>query len=272
MAYTVYDEDTLGNKPPVLVLHGLFGSRNNWNSLSRSLNRQTKRKIIAADFRNHGDSPHTQKMTFQNLAWDIQHLLDKLNIKESILLGHSMGGAAVMFTALTYPYLLEKLVVVDMSPVKTRSGPLEISGIMSAMNSVDFRGLQTLSQARQHADKVLSETIRSSTLRQFLITNVKEESPGSFKWKVNVPSLMEHFGPEIVGFPALLARLGGKTFTKPTLFISGGRSDYMTKEDHPGTRKLFPGAEFVYIEDAAHWLHVEKPVEFLKIASDFINS
>ncbi|XP_063984991.1 sn-1-specific diacylglycerol lipase ABHD11-like isoform X1 [Diachasmimorpha longicaudata] len=275
LAYTTYDQETSQDKsakPPVVVMHGLFGSRNNWNSLSKALNQQTSRRIIAIDARNHGESPHTSEMTYQDMAWDIQHLLEKLNIKETILMGHSMGGAAVMLTALTYPYLVDKLVVVDMSPVKTSPSLQEMSVIMAAMSSIDFKGLQSLSQARQHTDKFLSTTIHSPTLRQFLITNVMEDPPGNFRWRVNLPVLVENFSTHIAQFPTIVPRLGGKTFTKPTLFIAGGKSDYIKREDHPGIKKLFPNAEFVYIEDAAHWLHAEKPAEFLKISSDFINS
>uniref|UniRef100_A0A6V7JTC0 sn-1-specific diacylglycerol lipase ABHD11 n=1 Tax=Bracon brevicornis TaxID=1563983 RepID=A0A6V7JTC0_9HYME len=254
-------------------MHGLFGSKNNWNSLSKAINQHTTRKIITIDARNHGESPHHPDMTYQAMAGDIKNLLNNsLMINEAVLMGHSMGGAAVMLTSLKYPEIVEKLIVVDMTPIRTSPSLQEMSGIMEAMKSVNFQDLETLSQARKKADIDLAKTIKSSTLRQFLITNVIESSPKNFQWRVNLPIIMNNFNGNIARFYNLIPTLDGKTFDKPTLFIAGGKSDYIRPKDHNDIRKLFTNAEFVYIPDAAHWLHAEKPAEFLKISTDFINN
>ncbi|KAF7406497.1 hypothetical protein HZH68_005866 [Vespula germanica] len=252
---------------PIVIMHGLFGSKNNWNSLSKAIHQNSQRKVIAVDARNHGDSPHSSKMSYKHMAQDIVQLLSDLEIKKAIVIGHSMGGSAMMYLALHYPHLIEKLVVVDMSPARASPNLIEMVKIFKVMNSIILDGIPSLSKARKTAEEQLAEVIKPLPLRQFLTMNIVEAEPGKYKWRVNLPVLEQNFSTEIAIFP----NVGGKVYTGPTLFIGGSNSDYIRIEDHPAIRKLFTRAEFLYIAGADHWVHADKPAEFINIVTNFIN-
>lgn len=270
LAYTLYESvhtSTDDAKSPVAIMHGLFGSKNNWNSLSQAIHKRTTRKVICVDARNHGDSPHSAEMTYKHMAEDVVHLLKDLGFEKSILLGHSMGGSAMMYTALSYPELVEKLIVVDMSPVRVSPSLTEMGKIFEAMRSVSFEDNTTLLRARRSVDEQLAKVITAPALRQFLMTNLVEAEPGKYRWRVNLPVLEHSFHARIATFP----NVSGKTYNGPTLFIGGRKSDYIRVEDHDAIKQLFPTARIVYIEGANHWVHADKPAEFLDLATEFIN-
>lgn len=105
LAYASYESTDIGyGSTPLVIMHGLLGSKNNWNSLSKAFHKKTipQRKIIAVDARNHGDSPHTSQHTYEHLVEDIKKLLQRLKISRTSFLGHSMGGRAMMLFALKY--------------------------------------------------------------------------------------------------------------------------------------------------------------------------
>ncbi|XP_076662606.1 sn-1-specific diacylglycerol lipase ABHD11 [Halictus rubicundus] len=269
VAYASYEsvKGTGASKNPIIIMHGLFGSKNNWNMLSKSLHEQTDRKVITIDARNHGDSPHSSDMTYQNMAEDIVQLMHDLGFKKAILLGHSMGGSTMMYVALHYPEIVEKLVVVDMSPVRTSPQLLEMEKLFKVMSSINLSTSPTLTKARRMAEEQLAEAIKSVPLRQFLIMNIVEADVGKYKWRINLPVLEQYFTSQIAVFP----RVESRDFKGPTLFIGGALSDYIKVEDQDDIRKLFPSAEFLYISGANHWVHADKPSDFMKIAVDFIN-
>lgn len=266
-SYETMNETKESSKRPVMIMHGLFGSKNNWNSLSKAVHQQTDRKVITIDARNHGDSPHSSEMTYKHMAEDVVQLMDDLGLEKSILVGHSMGGSAMMYVALSYPELVEKLIVVDMSPVRTSPSLSDMAKIFQAMRLVTLDGNPTLTKARHSVDRQLANTIKSPALRQFLMMNLVEADAGKFKWRVNLPVLEQNFSTQIAVFP----NVGTKTFSGPTLFIGGANSDYIRLEDHARIRKLFPSAYIEYIAGANHWVHADKPAEFLKMLTAFIN-
>ncbi|XP_043278544.1 protein ABHD11-like isoform X2 [Venturia canescens] len=278
MAFASYEsthgsEKTNVTKPtlaPVIIMHGLFGSKNNWNTLAKVIHQRTNRKVIAVDARNHGESPHSSLMSYPDMAEDVIKLLESLELGKAILIGHSMGGGTMMYTALNYPERIEKLIVVDFSPlIRTRNtkGLSEMGQIFDAMLSAEIKNGLPLSESRKLVDRQLTKIIHSETLRQFLLMNLVEYEPGKLKWRVNLPVLAEKFSNHIAKFPLK----GSEQYTGPTLFIGGGRSDYIKKEDHPSIKKLFPRAEIRYIDGAGHWVQSEKPAEFLDMTVHFIN-
>lgn len=269
LAYASYESlnESENAKNPVIIMHGLFGSKNNWNSLSKAIHQKTKRKIIAVDARNHGDSPHSSNMSYKDMAEDMIQLLIDLDLKKVVLVGHSMGGSAMMYTALNFPQYVEKLVVVDMSPVRTSPSLLQMVKIFEAMRLVTVDGSPTLSKARKVVDQQLAQSIKSTSLRQFLMTNLIEADKGKFKWRVNLPVLEQAFATQIAVFPDV----NSKFFAGPTLFIGGGNSDYIQLKDHEAIKKLFPSVKFCYIDGADHWVHADKPIEFVELLTDFIN-
>lgn len=273
LAYVSYDTELSINKAlaPIVIMHGLFGSKTNWNSLAKAINQQTNRRVIAVDARNHGDSPHSSEMNYPVMANDVKNLLGSLGIKQSILIGHSMGGAVMMCTALNYPHLVDKLLIVDMSPVKTSPSLHEMIDIINTMLPIKFENFKTLTEARKATDKLLAKTILSPSLRQFLLMNIIEINPGEYKWRVNLPVIADNFASQIAVFPKIISLLNNESFDGPTLFIAGSNSDYIKHEDHYTIKKLFTAAEFKYVAGAGHWVQSDKPAVFLGIAIDFIN-
>ncbi|XP_012287144.1 protein ABHD11 [Orussus abietinus] len=271
LAYVSYESmaDTAeeNSTAPIMIMHGLFGSKNNWNSLAKVIHQKTNRKVIAIDARNHGDSPHSSEVSYAVMAEDVIHLLKDLCIDKAILIGHSMGGSTMMYVALFHPEVVEKLVVVDMSPIGTSPEIASMKKIFESMRSITLDGNLSLTKARKMTDEQLSNSISSLTLRQFLLTNLVEAETGKYKWRVNLPALEQHFEAQIARFPDV----GPRSFNGPTLFIGGSNSDYIKVKDHPAIKRLFPEARFHYIAGASHWLHAEKPAEFLNILTSFIN-
>lgn len=271
LAYASYESamgrsSEKGNAPPVIIIHGLFGSKNNWNSLSKAIHQRTSRKVIAVDARNHGDSPHAPESSYGHMVEDVTLLLNDLGINKAIMVGHSMGARVMMYLALNYPELVEKLVAIDMSPINSSPSLVSMLSIFEAMRNVKVEENVSLSKARKMTDQQLSASISSPAIRQFLLTNLVEAETGKYKWRVNLPILERDFGTHITRFPPT-----DKTFDGPTLFIGGEQSDYIQVEDHEKIKALFPAAKIQYIPGAGHWVHSEKPKEFLDLITSFIN-
>lgn len=248
-------------------------------------------QVIVVDARNHGDSPHSSNMSYKDMAEDVIQLLNDLGFERAVLVGHSMGGSAMMYTALNFPQHVEKLAVVDISPVRTSPSLLQIKKIFDAMGLAMANGSPTLSKARKIVDQQLEKSIKSSALRQviflpvsrftlgmrklylyyislqFLISNLVEVDSGKYKWRMNLPVLEQAFSTQIAVFP----KVDSKVYANPTLFIGGANSDYIRVEDHDAIKKLFPLAEFHYIDGADHWVHADKPIEFVDLLTNFIN-
>ncbi|XP_046820070.1 protein ABHD11 isoform X1 [Vespa crabro] len=270
LAYASYEsmkENSNVTIHPIVIMHGLFGSKNNWNSLSKAIHQKSQRKVIAVDARNHGDSPHSSEMSYKHMAKDVVQLLNDLELEKAILIGHSMGGSTMMYLALHYPELVEKLVVVDMSPARPSPSLTEMVNIFKVMRSITLDGSPSLSKARKMAEEQLAKVVKPLALRQFLTMNLVEAEPGKYKWRVNLPVLEQNFSTEIAIFP----NVAEKVYMGPTLFIGGSNSDYIKIEDHPAIKKLFTRAEFLYVAGAAHWVHADKPTEFINIVTNFIN-
>jgi len=244
-------------------------------------------QVITVDARNHGDSPHSSTMSYKKMAEDVIQLLTDLNLKKAILVGHSMGGSAMMMTALSFPHYVEKLVVVDISPVRISPNLSQMLMVFEAMRLTKVDGSPTLSKARKILDQQLAEHIPSAAFRQvtsfylmfktknyicilptqFLVMNLVEANAGKYKWRINLDVLERTFPTELAMFP----KMDTETYTGPTLFIGGGSSDHIPLEDHNDIKKLFPLAEFDYINGASHWVHADRPSEFVNLLTSFIN-
>ena len=184
-----------------------------------------KRKIFAIDARNHGETEHTENHNYELMAEDIREFIEENELARSSLLGHSMGGRAVMYLALKYPYLVEKLIVVDISPVgRIGTTQSNIPLFIHAMQSLQFDSQNTIQQARVAADKKLSEIISEKSLSDFLITNlIRDADTGNFAWRINLETLDRCFHTGVAKFPST----EGMHFDGPTLFIGGSKSDYL---------------------------------------------
>ncbi|XP_035909140.1 protein ABHD11-like [Anopheles stephensi] len=274
LSFTRYENNVSdSNAPPVLVLHGLFGSKSNWNSLAKAFHKNTKpvRKIYAIDARNHGDSPHTDEHSYDHMVEDLVQLYKTLGIQQASIIGHSMGGRAMMLLALKYPELVEKAIIVDISPsTGLGTSNTNIPLFLQSMKMIQISPEATIHQARKIADEQLSRIVAEKPLRDFLITNLvkgEKENGGKFRWRINLQSLERNFNSGVAQFP----QLTGEKFEGPTLFIAGGRSDYVKPADVPLIKQLFPNSEITYVQDAGHWVHSEKSTEFAKLVLNFLN-
>jgi pimeloyl-ACP methyl ester carboxylesterase len=245
-----------GQGNPVLILHGLFGFSDNWQTIAKGL--ATDHLVITPDLRNHGRSPHVPTHTYPEMAQDIREFMEAHWVFHAALVGHSMGGKVAMQLALDNPDMVERLVVVDMEPGQATDNHRDI---FKALLELDFSKIKT----RQEADEFLVNRIPDPGTRQFLLKNITREEDGSFLWKMNLPVLWKYY-------PYILAPVSGTPFDKPTLFIRGSRSDYIRDEDIPGIMQLFPEAKIITIEGAGHWVHADQPAALLAVLKDFLAS
>lgn len=268
---TLFKGDAENDSSPVLVMHGLFGSKANWNSLCKVMHAKTSpcRRIISIDARNHGDSPHSPVHTYEHLAADVVALMNYLGIKKAAVIGHSMGGRVMAYLALNYPLLIDRAIIVDVLPeTGLGSTQTDISLFLKAMKAIKIPKELTIHQGRKYADSQLQEIISEQSLRDFLITNlVKDDLDSEFRWRINLEALEENFISHIATFPDV----SGLQYKGKTLFIGGAKSDYISKEGFERTKQLFPAAELVNVEGAGHWVHSQKPAVFLDLVLNFLN-
>lgn len=248
----------MGEGAPLIILHGLFGSSDNWLSIAREL--ESRYKVYLVDQRNHGDSPHSEEFTYSAMAADLKEFVEEHDIKAPVVVGHSMGGKTAMNFAVTCPNLLRKLVVVDIAP---RYYPVHHDVILKGLQSIDVESLES----RREADKALSEYVPELGVRQFLLKNLGRNSEGGYEWKINLPVINDQI--ENVG-EALDEE---SRFEKPVLFINGAKSGYIKKErDEALIQQIFPKATIETIPGAGHWVHAEKPAEVIEKVRTFIES
>jgi esterase len=239
----------------IFVIHGLFGSLSNLANVANSL--QTNYKITCVDLRNHGDSPHSDSMSYQEMSNDIFELADHLSIDNFSIIGHSMGGKVAMYCALQRPDRINKLVIVDIAPVKYGNHHQNV-----------FDGLTTLIEkpieSRQTADKCLSVTIEDMGIRQFLLKSLFRKE-GKFQLKFNLNGIMKNY-TLISDWPNIDA-----IFNKPILFIKGADSDYILEKYSTSISRLFPKAQAKIISHTGHWVHADKPKMFNRLVMNFFS-
>ncbi len=247
---------TQGNGPPLIILHGLFGSSRNWGAIAQSL--ADSWTVHALDLRNHGQSPWSDDVRYEALAADVAGYLNAQNIDRAAIIGHSMGGKAAMALALSEPDRVNRLLIADIAPVRY---PPAFQAYLNAMRSLDLSGISRRSEADAH----LKDAVPDPGIRAFLLQNLAT-GPNGLEWRMNL-AVLDSGMEEIQGFPeALLDR----RFEGSTLFLSGGKSDYVRAEHRDVIKRSFPKARFARIPNAGHWVHAEKPAEFLQTASIFL--
>jgi pimeloyl-ACP methyl ester carboxylesterase len=244
-----------GDGPPVLVLHGLFGSQRNWGGIIRALASDVQ--IHGLDLRNHGDSPWAGTMTYDDMAADVARYIEKNGLGPVTLLGHSMGGKVGMRLALTRPELLSRLIVVDIAPVSYHNE--HYSGYVEAMQALP---VETMSR-RAEADAALKPAIPDDSLRAFLLQNMVSDG-GHFRWRINLANIGANM-KSLIAFPESDASFG-----KTTFFLAGERSNYIRPRDNESILRYFPKAEIQVIADSGHWPHAEHPERFLAMVKPLL--
>lgn len=247
-----------GTGPPLVILHGLFGSARNWTTIAKQL--AEAYHVYTLDLRNHGASPWASSMTYPEMADDVRAFLERHGLEGATLLGHSMGGKTAMLLALEHGRLVGRLIVADIAPVTYGHTQLPY---VDAMLGADL-GTAT---RRSEVDRQLGPRIPEAALRGFLLQNLVMED-GRLRWRINLGALAENMDV-LAGYPAQPA---GLSYTGPALFLTGALSDYVQPEHHALIRRLFPRARIDALPAAGHWLHAERPQEFVARLRSFLNA
>ena len=247
------------NGTPIIILHGIFGSSDNWLTIGKVLGET--HQIFIIDQRNHGQSPRSEDFDYNVMAEDLREFIDDHKIDNPILLGHSMGGKTVMQFAMNYPDRFSKMIVVDIAP---KFYPVHHSMILQGLASINLKTLKS----RTEANDLLKRFEENEGVRQFLLKNLwrNPTKNNEFDWRINVPVITKNI--DIVGFELS----GEKSVKKPVLFIKGSESYYIQPEDERKIWELFPDYELITIEGAGHWVQADKPKEFIEIITQFSNA
>ncbi|KXT04866.1 hypothetical protein AC578_3427 [Pseudocercospora eumusae] len=263
MAYELYEPENgvSAQGSPIVFVHGLFGSKRNHRSISKQLVRDLKRPIYAVDTRNHGDSSHDPRHDYVALAEDLELFLRENKIKDSCLIGHSMGAKTVMTVALRKQVQIGSLIPVDNAPVDAALKS-DFAKYIVGMRKIEESKVKSL----KDADKILSEYEESLPIRQFLLTNLMRDEEGHQKFKVP----LKYLTPSLNG-------LGDFPFNDPdearwegpTLIVRGTQSHYVADDMLPVCGRFFPKFELASI-DCGHWVISEKPEEFRQAVIDFL--
>ena len=245
---------TFGEGFPMIILHGLFGSGDNWVSISKRFSEYYK--VIVVDQRNHGHSPWSDEMNYDHLSQDLKELCDDLKIDKAIVLGHSMGGKTAMRFCQKYPASISKLIVADIGRKKY---PMHHEKIIQGLSAIDFNVVKS----RNGAKEILMNYIQDAGTLQFLLKNLYWIEKGQLAWRMNLPAIIENMD-------MILAEIPPEIVLTPTLFLEGEKSSYIEQSDYDDLLYYFPNSEFETIYNAGHWLHAENPIDFYDIVTDFL--
>jgi esterase len=237
----------VGDGPPLLILHGLFGSSDNWQTHARTF-AQTH-SVYLVDQRNHGHSPHDSEMNYDALAHDLFELVADLGLRDVRLIGHSMGGKTIMRFAQQYGFLIERMVVADMG---IKAYPPHHDEVFKGLFSVNVEQCPS----RKDAEARLAEYVSDSGTMQFLLKNLYWKEPGKLAWRFNLDVLYAERA-------SLMAALPDERIDTPSLFLTGGKSHYVPEADHASILQMVPHADFTTMPNSGHWLHADDPAGFI---------
>jgi esterase len=251
-----------GNGPPLIILHGLYGSSDNWVTIARHLEKNFT--VYLPDLRNHGQSPHSDIHDSDSMSNDILELVQDLRINKFFLAGHSMGGKVAVNFAMKWPEKINSLIIIDISPFRPQESEKrffnEHRNILDTLLSSDLSGIRSRGEADLHfAGKLLSEKTRG-----FILKNLNRSGENTFSWKLNVKSLSDNLEKIVDGLPRPPAYIDQVTGF-PVTFIKGADSEYLPDIEIIAVRKLFPAAEFITVQNAGHWVHADRPDAIIAI-------
>jgi len=253
-----------GSGPVLVILHGLYGASDNWISIARKL--EDHFTIFIPDLRNHGSSPHTTTHTYQDMVDDLYRFFNEHHIEKATLLGHSMGGKLAMMFAAEYPELITGLIVADIAPknYNSQNKPfktvLQHEMILELMEELNLVAVNS----RKEIDFFLADKLKDISLRQFLIKNIHRDKEGYFEWKINVPVLKHALNSITTDVNAEWFAERKPILNYPVTFIRGLNSDYISDQDIPAIKDIYPETRLIDIPGAGHWLHAEQPEKFVE--------
>lgn len=246
----------LGEGQPLLVLHGLFGSSDNWQTLAKKWAK--KYQVYLIDQRNHGHSPHSEEMNYDVMSEDLAELIASENLRDIVLMGHSMGGKTALTFAQSHGFLIEKLIIVDMG---LKAYPPHHDTIFKGLFHVNAPQVSS----RGEAESKLREFVQDDSTVQFLLKNLYWEEQGKLNWRFNLPVLHENI-------ESILSGLSDQPIDSHTLMIVGGKSGYVPASDFDSIHAQIPHLKMEVIPQAGHWIHAEAPQEFSRIVEAFIDN
>jgi len=246
-----------GQGQPLIILHGLFGQSDNWNTLAKGFSEKGFH-VYTIDQRNHGLSPHSDVWNYEVMADDLNMFINNHKLVDPILLGHSMGGKTVMFFELKYTGVASKIIIADISP---RAYEPHHMDVLAALNAVDFSVIKT----RKEAEAILNNYITDFGTKQFLLKNIywRDAENNIMDWRFNLKVISKNINA--IG----VALTSGESYV-PTLVIRGEKSNYVNENDLNDFEKHFPNYKLETILDSGHWIHAEKPKEFFERVMNFI--
>ena len=262
----------MGRGEPLIILHGLYGSSDNWLNIGKALSETYH--VYLVDQRNHGYSPHSDKHNYYVMRDDLMEFMQSQGLEKANFLGHSMGGKTALFFAVAYPDMVQRLMVVDIAPTPyqmlTETNPQALNhlNIMNALYNLDINTISTLKEA----DRQLADTIPYQRVRQFLLKNLKRDKDGTFRWLLNISAIRNELPAILDGLDPENYKEKNAVFSFPVLFIKGELSEYIQPEHMDAILKIFPNADIQTIAGAGHWVHAEKREEFLETANRFLQS
>ncbi|KAF9158897.1 hypothetical protein DFQ27_007681 [Actinomortierella ambigua] len=244
---------------PIVILHGLFGSKQNWKALSKAMASRLNTNVYSLDLRNHGESEHIARHDYPSMAKDVDHFIKEHSIDRPMVIGHSMGGKVAMSLALNQAPI-DRLVVVDMAPA-----PAKLSSVFQSYCKVMEQIQAAKVRKQSEADKMMAQVIDDIGVRQFLLTNLKRDpETGEYSFRIPLATL----GQSLKNLGCFEFETTEHRFDGKTLFIKGNRSDYISDNSREAIRQFFPHSRIEGL-DAGHWVHAEKPEEFLKLVIQF---
>lgn len=248
---------TFGLGHPLIVLHGIFGSLDNWRTFAKDM--EDAFQVFILDLRNHGHSPHHDIFNYPVMAEDLKLFMGQVGIPSAHLMGHSMGGKVAMQFAESYPQKVDRLVAVDIAP---KAYPPWHGHIFDALLPLDLSRFSS----RKEIDRAIAPKIESLPVRMLLLKNVTRGDDRKFRWKLHLEAIHRNY--DDIGKPPLLTR----SFPRPTLFVKGEHSGYILPEDEARIRQFYPHARIATIAGADHWVHADAPQAFLTKVRDFLFS
>ena len=256
MIKEILHSNIIGEGQPFVILHGFLGMSDNWKTLGRQFSEQGF-ELHMIDQRNHGRSFWSDAFNYEILAEDLKHYCDAHQLKDIILLGHSMGGKTAMLFATEYPDIVSKLVIADISP---RFYPIHHDAILEGLSILNFDTIKS----RGQADTILSNYVSDFGTRQFLLKNLYWIEKGKLALRINLDVLKNEVAEIGEALPSY------SRFEKDTLFLRGDRSEYIGVDDERLIINHFPKAKIGNISNSGHWLHAENPKDFFEAVMQFV--
>jgi pimeloyl-ACP methyl ester carboxylesterase len=255
----------IGEGPPLVILHGLFGSSDNWLTIAKRIS--TGFTVYLPDQRNHGRSPHDKIHDYDSMSSDLYEFASDLDLRRFFLAGHSMGGKTAMKFAMKWPEMIQGLMIADISPFSDEKNKLhaynEHYKILKSINDTDV----SKAGSRTEAEKLLAERIPSEKVRDLILKNLQRDENNNFSWKLNTRALLNNMDKIMEGLPFPQQITGF-----PVIFLKGENSEYISEEDYKEITKLFPAAEIKVIKNAGHWLHADDPKSVSEALLSLLNN